>query len=75
VTGAEPIGVAGRGGGAADEADAVRAAGYILPLHHPIRLIEEVCMVDQLSGGRLVMGVEPGTRGGQAGDVGTKFGR
>jgi alkanesulfonate monooxygenase SsuD/methylene tetrahydromethanopterin reductase-like flavin-dependent oxidoreductase (luciferase family) len=48
---------------------------YILPLHHPIRLIEEVCMVDQLSGGRLVMGVEPGTRGGQAGDVGTKFGR
>jgi len=48
---------------------------YILPLHHSIRLIEEVCMVDQLSGGQLVMGVEPGTRGGQAGDVGTKFGR
>jgi alkanesulfonate monooxygenase SsuD/methylene tetrahydromethanopterin reductase-like flavin-dependent oxidoreductase (luciferase family) len=37
---------------------------YILPLHHPIRLIEEVCMVDQLSDGRLDMGVGPGTGGG-----------
>ena len=37
---------------------------YILPLHQPIRLIEEVCMVDQLSGGRLDMGVGPGTGGG-----------
>jgi alkanesulfonate monooxygenase SsuD/methylene tetrahydromethanopterin reductase-like flavin-dependent oxidoreductase (luciferase family) len=37
---------------------------YILPLHHPIRLIEEVCMVDQISGGRLDMGVGPGTGGG-----------
>ena len=37
---------------------------YILPLHQPIRLIEEVCMVDQLSNGRLDMGVGPGTGGG-----------
>jgi alkanesulfonate monooxygenase SsuD/methylene tetrahydromethanopterin reductase-like flavin-dependent oxidoreductase (luciferase family) len=37
---------------------------YILPLHNPIRLIEEVCMVDQLSSGRLDMGVGPGTGGG-----------
>lgn len=37
---------------------------YILPLHQPIRLIEEVCMVDQLSDGRLDMGVGPGTGGG-----------
>lgn len=37
---------------------------FVLPLHHPIRLIEEICMVDQLSGGRLDLGVGPGTGGG-----------
>ena len=26
---------------------------YLLPFYHPLRLIEEVCMLDQLSGGRL----------------------
>lgn len=36
----------------------------VLPLHHPIRLIEEVCMVDQVSQGRLDLGVGPGTGGG-----------
>ena len=25
---------------------------YSLPLYHPIRLIEEICMLDQMSGGR-----------------------
>jgi alkanesulfonate monooxygenase SsuD/methylene tetrahydromethanopterin reductase-like flavin-dependent oxidoreductase (luciferase family) len=29
---------------------------YALPLHHPIRLIEEICMLDQMSGGRLDIG-------------------
>jgi alkanesulfonate monooxygenase SsuD/methylene tetrahydromethanopterin reductase-like flavin-dependent oxidoreductase (luciferase family) len=29
---------------------------YALPLYHPIRLIEEICMLDQLSGGRLDIG-------------------
>src|SRR2546430_5144962 len=24
-----------------------------MPLHHPLRLIEEICMLDQLSGGRV----------------------
>lgn len=37
---------------------------YVLPLHQPIRLIEEVCMVDQLSDGRLDIGIGPGTGGG-----------
>ncbi len=37
---------------------------YVLPLHHPIRLIEEVSMVDQMSGGRFMLGVGPGTGGG-----------
>jgi alkanesulfonate monooxygenase SsuD/methylene tetrahydromethanopterin reductase-like flavin-dependent oxidoreductase (luciferase family) len=31
-----------------------------LPLYHPLRLIEEVCMLDQLSGGRLDLGVGRG---------------
>jgi alkanesulfonate monooxygenase SsuD/methylene tetrahydromethanopterin reductase-like flavin-dependent oxidoreductase (luciferase family) len=29
---------------------------YALPLHHPLRLIEEICMLDQLSYGRLEIG-------------------
>ena len=36
------------------------AAVYVLPLHHPLRLIEEVCMLDNLSGGRLEIGIGPG---------------
>jgi alkanesulfonate monooxygenase SsuD/methylene tetrahydromethanopterin reductase-like flavin-dependent oxidoreductase (luciferase family) len=29
---------------------------YVLPLHHPLRVYEEICMLDQLSGGRLEVG-------------------
>src|SRR5471030_1295545 len=29
---------------------------FALPLYHPLRLIEEICMLDQMSGGRLDMG-------------------
>src|SRR6266545_2691872 len=29
---------------------------YALPLYHPIRLIEEICMLDQMSGSRLDIG-------------------
>jgi alkanesulfonate monooxygenase SsuD/methylene tetrahydromethanopterin reductase-like flavin-dependent oxidoreductase (luciferase family) len=34
---------------------------YALPLHHPLRLIEEICMVDQLSNGRLDIGFGRGS--------------
>jgi alkanesulfonate monooxygenase SsuD/methylene tetrahydromethanopterin reductase-like flavin-dependent oxidoreductase (luciferase family) len=34
---------------------------YALPLHHPVRLIEEICMLDQLSGGRLEIGFGRGS--------------
>jgi alkanesulfonate monooxygenase SsuD/methylene tetrahydromethanopterin reductase-like flavin-dependent oxidoreductase (luciferase family) len=34
---------------------------YALPLHHPLRLIEEICMLDQLSGGRLEIGFGRGS--------------
>jgi alkanesulfonate monooxygenase SsuD/methylene tetrahydromethanopterin reductase-like flavin-dependent oxidoreductase (luciferase family) len=33
---------------------------YLLPLYNPLRLIEEVAMLDQLSGGRLELGVGRG---------------
>jgi alkanesulfonate monooxygenase SsuD/methylene tetrahydromethanopterin reductase-like flavin-dependent oxidoreductase (luciferase family) len=33
---------------------------YVLPLHHPLRLIEEVCMLDHLAEGRLEIGVGRG---------------
>jgi alkanesulfonate monooxygenase SsuD/methylene tetrahydromethanopterin reductase-like flavin-dependent oxidoreductase (luciferase family) len=31
-----------------------------LPLYHPVRLVEEICMLDNLSGGRLEIGVGRG---------------
>ncbi len=34
---------------------------YALPLHHPLRLIEEICMLDQLSSGRLEIGFGRGS--------------
>ena len=33
---------------------------YLLPFYHPLRLIEEICMLDQMSGGRLLLGVGRG---------------
>jgi alkanesulfonate monooxygenase SsuD/methylene tetrahydromethanopterin reductase-like flavin-dependent oxidoreductase (luciferase family) len=33
---------------------------YLLPLYHPLRLIDEICMLDQMSGGRLMLGVGRG---------------
>ena len=34
---------------------------YALPLYHPLRLIEEICMLDQMSGGRLDIGFGRGS--------------
>jgi alkanesulfonate monooxygenase SsuD/methylene tetrahydromethanopterin reductase-like flavin-dependent oxidoreductase (luciferase family) len=33
---------------------------YLLPLYHPLRLIEEICILDNLSGGRFELGVGRG---------------
>src|SRR6185312_2941526 len=33
---------------------------YLLPLYTPLRLIEEICMLDQMSGGRFELGVGRG---------------
>jgi alkanesulfonate monooxygenase SsuD/methylene tetrahydromethanopterin reductase-like flavin-dependent oxidoreductase (luciferase family) len=35
---------------------------HILPLYHPVRLVQELCMLDNLSGGRLDFGVGRGAR-------------
>jgi alkanesulfonate monooxygenase SsuD/methylene tetrahydromethanopterin reductase-like flavin-dependent oxidoreductase (luciferase family) len=33
---------------------------YLLPLYHPLKLLEEVCMLDQMSHGRMMLGVGRG---------------
>ena len=33
---------------------------YLLPLYHPLRLIEEICLLDHMSGGRQELGVGRG---------------
>src|SRR6476661_4148236 len=33
---------------------------YLLPLYHPLRLIDEICMLDQMSNGRFLYGVGRG---------------
>ena len=34
--------------------------GFVVPLHHPLRLAEEIAIVDQMSGGRFECGLVPG---------------
>jgi alkanesulfonate monooxygenase SsuD/methylene tetrahydromethanopterin reductase-like flavin-dependent oxidoreductase (luciferase family) len=38
------------------------AAVFILPLYHPLRLVQELCMLDNLSNGRLDAGIGRGVR-------------
>jgi alkanesulfonate monooxygenase SsuD/methylene tetrahydromethanopterin reductase-like flavin-dependent oxidoreductase (luciferase family) len=33
---------------------------YTLPLYHPLRIAEEICMLDQMSGGRMQVGIGRG---------------
>jgi len=53
------------------------AIGYavaVLPLHHPLRLAEEIAWVDNLSGGRLMVGVGPGFSPYELGAFGVPLG-
>ena len=43
---------------------------YLLPLYHPVRLLEEIAMLDRMSGGRLQLGIG---KGGQPAEHG-RFG-
>ncbi len=46
---------------------------YLLPYYHPIRLIEEICMLDQMSGGRFELGVGRGVSPLEAGAYAIDF--
>ena len=48
---------------------------YLLPFYHPLRLIEEVCMIDQLSGGRFQLGVGRGVSMYETAAYGLDFAR
>jgi alkanesulfonate monooxygenase SsuD/methylene tetrahydromethanopterin reductase-like flavin-dependent oxidoreductase (luciferase family) len=43
---------------------------YVLPAHHPLRLAEEICMLDQLSNGRLDVGIGRGASAHELGYFG-----
>jgi alkanesulfonate monooxygenase SsuD/methylene tetrahydromethanopterin reductase-like flavin-dependent oxidoreductase (luciferase family) len=47
---------------------------YLLPFYHPLRLIEEVCMLDQMSGGRFQLGVGRGVSPFETKAYGLDFG-
>ena len=46
---------------------------HLFPLYHPLRLIEEVCMLDHMSGGRLEVGFGKGISPFELGHYGTQF--
>ena len=46
---------------------------YLLPLYHPLRLIDEVCMLDQMSRGRFLYGVGRGISPIEVGFYGIDF--
>jgi alkanesulfonate monooxygenase SsuD/methylene tetrahydromethanopterin reductase-like flavin-dependent oxidoreductase (luciferase family) len=48
---------------------------YLLPFYHPLRLIEEVCMLDQMSGGRFELGVGRGVSMFEAAAYGLDHGK
>ena len=48
---------------------------YALPLYHPLRMIEEICMLDQMSAGRLEIGFGRGSVPEELDLLWTKAGR
>ncbi|MGK2942819.1 MAG: LLM class flavin-dependent oxidoreductase [Immundisolibacter sp.] len=46
---------------------------HLLPLYEPVRLVEEICMLDHLSGGRLDLGVGRGVSPFELGHYGVDF--
>lgn len=49
------------------------AMGYVVPLHHPVRLLEEIAITDQMLGGRLEIGLVPGILPHYFGPFGVDF--
>jgi len=48
------------GAGARTRRMRIGPMGYIVPLYHPLRLAEEIAVVDQMLGGRMELGLVPG---------------
>jgi alkanesulfonate monooxygenase SsuD/methylene tetrahydromethanopterin reductase-like flavin-dependent oxidoreductase (luciferase family) len=48
------------GAGARTKQLRIGPMGYIVPLYHPLRLVEEIAIVDQMLGGRMELGLVPG---------------
>jgi alkanesulfonate monooxygenase SsuD/methylene tetrahydromethanopterin reductase-like flavin-dependent oxidoreductase (luciferase family) len=48
------------GAGARTRRIRIGPMGYIVPLYHPLRLAEEIAIVDQMLGGRMELGLVPG---------------
>ncbi len=48
------------GAGARTRRMRVGPMGYVVPLYHPLRLAEEIAIVDQMLGGRMELGLVPG---------------
>lgn len=48
------------GAGARTKRMRIGPMGFIVPLYHPLRLVEEIAIVDQMLGGRMEVGLVPG---------------
>jgi alkanesulfonate monooxygenase SsuD/methylene tetrahydromethanopterin reductase-like flavin-dependent oxidoreductase (luciferase family) len=48
------------GAGARTRRIRIGPMGYVVPLYHPLRLAEEIAIVDQMLGGRMELGLVPG---------------
>jgi alkanesulfonate monooxygenase SsuD/methylene tetrahydromethanopterin reductase-like flavin-dependent oxidoreductase (luciferase family) len=49
------------------------AMGHVVALHHPVRLLEEIALTDQLTGGRVEVGLVPGILPSYFGPFGVDF--
>jgi alkanesulfonate monooxygenase SsuD/methylene tetrahydromethanopterin reductase-like flavin-dependent oxidoreductase (luciferase family) len=49
------------------------AMGHVVALHHPVRLLEEIALADQIIGGRLEVGLVPGILPHYFGPFGADF--
>jgi alkanesulfonate monooxygenase SsuD/methylene tetrahydromethanopterin reductase-like flavin-dependent oxidoreductase (luciferase family) len=49
--------------------------GYVVPLYHPLRLAEEIAIVDQMLGGRMELGLVPGINADYFRPFGLDYGR
>lgn len=50
------------------------AMGHVAPLHHPLRLLEEIALTDQMTGGRVEVGLVPGIQKSYFDPFGIEYG-